>query len=62
MGQYMSDLDALYDARRDRLFVAFRGVEPLVWGVVLGGAAAILAFSLFFGVENMKAHTGELMN
>jgi hypothetical protein len=56
IARFMEDLDQLYDARRDRLFLAFRGIEPVVWWVVLSGAAATLAFSLFFGVANVKAH------
>lgn len=54
--QMLADLDALDDARRERLLVAFHGVEPVVWAVVLWGAAATLAFSLIFGVENRAAH------
>ncbi len=54
--RYLENLDRLYDARRDRLFLAFRGIPPVVWAVVLSGAAATLAFSLFFGMENLKAH------
>ena len=54
--RYLANLDQLYDARRDRLFVAFRGVVPAVWASVLSGAAATLAFSLFFGVANVRAH------
>jgi hypothetical protein len=60
MDRYLGTLDQLYDARRDRLFLAFRGIEPVVWWVVLSGAVATLAFSLFFGVPNVKAHMAML--
>jgi hypothetical protein len=49
-------LDELYDARRERIFLAGEGIAGEVWGVTWAGAILIICFTLLFGVQNRGIH------
>lgn len=49
-------LNSFRELRRQRLMDSGRGIEPLLWFVLIGGALATIAFTFLFGVENVKAH------
>lgn len=49
-------LNALYDARQDRLLAAQAHIEPAVWWVVLFGAAVVIGLTYLFGMESFAMH------
>lgn len=49
-------LNSFRELRRQRLMDSRRGIEPLLWFVLIGGALATVSFTFLFGVENIKAH------
>ncbi len=48
-------LDAVTQARRTRLHLASGIVPGVLWGVLFAGAALTVAFTFFFGTENLAA-------
>jgi len=44
------------DARRQRLQDNSSGIPPLLWVVLLGGAAITIGFGYLFGIENLRFH------
>ena len=48
-------LNALADARRDRLLRVRSGVPAVMWGMLLGGGAITICFSFLFGMRNVRA-------
>ncbi len=53
----LHQLDALTQARRARLVMATGIVPNVVWIVLFGGAVLTIAFTFFFGTENLRAQT-----
>jgi multisubunit Na+/H+ antiporter MnhB subunit len=49
-------LDKLYDARRQRIFLAGEKLAGEVWVVTLAGAILTICFALLFGVQNRRIH------
>jgi Protein of unknown function (DUF4239) len=55
--EMLHQLDAVTQARRDRLVMASGIVPGVVWIVLFGGAVLTIGFTLFFGTENLVAQT-----
>jgi hypothetical protein len=51
----LSEIKALFDARRQRLRALEPSVPPLLWFALFAGAAATLGFTFLFGVKNRVA-------
>jgi len=49
-------VNALADARRDRLINGNSGLQPVAWFVLLAGTALTIAFSFLFGVPDLRLH------
>jgi hypothetical protein len=49
-------LSKLYDARRERIFLAGSGIAGEVWAVTWAGAALIIGFALLFGIPDRRVH------
>lgn len=49
-------VNALADARRDRLINGNSGLQPVAWFVLLAGSALTIAFSFLFGVPDLRLH------
>ncbi len=61
--EILHQLDQVTAARRARLVAATGTVPGIVWMVLFGGAALTIAFTFFFGAENLRAQmmmTGSL--
>jgi hypothetical protein len=54
--QLLQAMTRLYDARKDRIFVADEGIAETVWLVTLAGSVLTISFSLLFGIENRAMH------
>ncbi|OIR06246.1 hypothetical protein GALL_117190 [mine drainage metagenome] len=54
--EVLARLNSLYDARRDRLLQSEEHLQPVVWGVVLFGAAITIAFTTLFGMDSLLMH------
>ncbi|HEY8516444.1 MAG TPA: DUF4239 domain-containing protein [Candidatus Binatia bacterium] len=52
----LSRVNALADARRDRLINANSGLQPVAWFVLLAGAALTILFCYLFGVPDLRLH------
>ena len=50
-----SQLDALTQARRNRLHLAIGIVPPMLWGVLIIGGVLTVGFTFFFGTRNLRA-------
>ena len=48
-------LNLLRDLRQQRLMDSRVGIEPLLWFVLVAGGLSTIAFTFFFGAENIKA-------
>ena len=57
LGEILRQLDLLTQARRARLVLASGIVPPVIWPVLFGGAVVTVAFTFFFGTENLRAQT-----
>ena len=53
--ELFKQLDAITQARRTRLHLASGIVPEVLWGVLFAGAALTVAFTFFFGTENLAA-------
>jgi len=51
----MSQVERLFDARRNRLIESAPSVPQVLWFALIAGACAMLSFTYFFGVENRPA-------
>jgi hypothetical protein len=49
-------LNKLYDARRERIFLAGEGIAGEVWAVTWAGAVLIIGFTLLFGIQDRRIH------
>jgi hypothetical protein len=56
IGETISRLNQLYDARRARLAACSRSVPTLIWSAAIIGSLCIVGFSLCFGVANLRVH------
>jgi hypothetical protein len=56
IAETLQRLNALYDARRERLVAAQARIEPTVWAVLLLGTAITIASTYLFGMESFKLH------
>jgi hypothetical protein len=55
--EILRQLDLVTEARRARLVKASGAVPGIVWLVLFGGAVITVAFTFFFGSENLRAQT-----
>jgi hypothetical protein len=49
-------LNSLYDARRNRILASQDHINPMVWSVVILGAAITIAFTYLYGMESFVMH------
>lgn len=54
--QLVQTLNKLYDARRERIFLAGEGIASEVWTVTLAGGILSICFVLLFGIQNRRIH------
>ena len=54
--QLVQTLNKLYDARRERIFLAAEGIAGEVWTVTLAGGILTICFVLLFGIQNRRVH------
>jgi hypothetical protein len=54
--QLIQTLNKLYDARRERIFLADEGIAGEVWFVTLAGAILTICLTLLFGIQNRWIH------
>jgi hypothetical protein len=54
--QLIQSLNRLYDARRERIFLADEGIAGEVWLVTLAGAVLTICLTLLFGIQNRWIH------
>jgi hypothetical protein len=52
----LDDMSRLLDQRRNRIFAAGSGLNPVTWSVILIGSVLIVAFSYFMGTGSFRAH------
>jgi hypothetical protein len=52
----LKQLDDLSDARRTRIFTTGSGIAPLVWWVLISGAAITVGLALVFGLPSWRGH------
>jgi hypothetical protein len=53
----LDQVEQLADARRMRLVAAEEGLPTVLWVVLVSGGMAVVAFTYFYGLENIWAHT-----
>lgn len=51
----LDQLDALTEARRERIVLAPGAVPPVIWIVLVAGAVVTVCFTFFFGSRNFRA-------
>ncbi len=51
------NLNSFRDLRRERIMDSRTGIHPLLWFVMLLGGLVTIAFTFFFGAENVMAQT-----
>jgi hypothetical protein len=56
LGTLLPQLDALFDARRERIFLAGNGIDRVVWVVLLLGGVALVSFTCLFGLQSFFLH------
>jgi hypothetical protein len=57
VAEILRQLDAITQARRTRLIAAAGVVPNVIWLVLFGGGVLTVAFTFFFGTENLRAQT-----
>lgn len=55
LAELLRQLDEVSAARRSRLVASSGTVPPILWYVLFGGAFITVAFTFFFGTENLRA-------
>ena len=55
LSSVLSELNVITEMRRLRLSMAEGIIRPIVWLVLLAGAAMTIGFTFFFGLENLRA-------
>jgi len=56
MQEILAQLNQLYDARRERQAASAKGVEPVVWVIVLMGTCVTIGFTFLFGMPSLRMH------
>jgi hypothetical protein len=56
MQEILLELNQLFDARRERLAASEKGVEPVVWVIVVMGTCLTIAFTFLFGMPSLRMH------
>jgi hypothetical protein len=54
--QLIGSLNKLYDARRERVFLADEKIAGEVWAVTMTGAVLTICLTLLFGIQNRWIH------
>jgi hypothetical protein len=54
--QQLLAMKSLLDQRRNRIYASGSGLHPVVWAVIVIGSVLIIAFCLFMGTANVRAH------
>jgi hypothetical protein len=54
--QQLHDMSRLLDQRRNRIFAAGSGLNPVTWSVILSGSVLIVTFVYFMGTGSLRAH------
>jgi hypothetical protein len=54
--QQLHDMSRLLDQRRNRIFAAGSGLNPVIWSIILSGSVLIVAFAYFMGTGSLRAH------
>lgn len=54
--QLVQTMNKLYDARRERIFLAGEGIAGEVWVVTLAGGILTICFALLFGIQDRRIH------
>jgi hypothetical protein len=49
-------IDALADARRERMVEAEEGIPAVLWAVLVFGGTITVGFTYLFGLENTRSH------
>ena len=57
IAEILRQVDAISDARRERLVMADGVVPGVIWVVLFGGAIVTIGFTFFFGAENLRAQS-----
>ena len=55
MEETLRQVDLLTEARRARVVKSAGAVPPVLWPVLVAGAVITIAFTFFFGTENLRA-------
>ncbi|HEY2758528.1 MAG TPA: hypothetical protein VGJ01_22675 [Pseudolabrys sp.] len=55
LAEILRQLDEISIGRRSRLIASQGTVPPILWYVLFGGAVITVAFTFFFGAENLRA-------
>jgi len=55
MAEILHQLDAITEARRDRLVLAAGAMPNVIWLTLVVGAVLTVAFTFFFGTKNLLA-------
>lgn len=55
-GSMLTQIGQVADSRRFRVVTGRGSVSPVLWGVLIAGGILTVAFTYFFGVEDLKAH------
>jgi hypothetical protein len=55
IGEVLRQVDRISQARSERLVMADGIVPDIIWMVLFGGAIVTVAFTFFFGAENLRA-------
>lgn len=55
LSESIRNLNTLGGLRRTRIFDSKQGIHPILWMILLAGAAVTVIFTFFFGSDNHKA-------
>jgi len=56
LDQTLTRLNALYIARRLRVYLTSTGLSPVIWRFLISSSVITLGITFFFGVHNFRAH------
>lgn len=54
--ELLTQINALNDARRSRMFLAHNPIDAVIWWVVIAGGFSTVTLALLFGVPNAPGH------
>ncbi len=55
LSESIKNLNMLGELRRTRIFDSKQGIHPILWMILLAGAAVTVVFTFFFGSDNHQA-------